>query len=311
MHRDNITHIVVTPSDFVITASRDGQIKFWKKLQAGIEFVKHFRAHMEPISGLAASVDGSLLATTAADKAYKIFDVLSFDMIQWVKLDFVPTVCEWVGGGSSGGRALLAVADADGPSIRLFDAAEGEGTLVRTLSIHAAPVLQIRHAPLHDAVISCDARGVLEYWENSGDFGMPKDLDFRYKTETDLYALAKAKAAPTSLAVSPDGVHFAVTSTDYKVRLYRFASGKVRRTFDEGYDSMHLLQKEGDDAYRLESFDFGRRMAVEREYRAATAPAPSNALFDRTGRFLIYPSVLGIKLISVGSSTLARLLGKV
>ena len=33
MHRDNITHIVVTASDFVITASKDGQVKFWKKMQ--------------------------------------------------------------------------------------------------------------------------------------------------------------------------------------------------------------------------------------------------------------------------------------
>ena len=59
---------------------------------------------------------------------------------------------------------------------------------------------------------------------------------------------------------------------------------------------MHALQKEGDDAYRLEAFDFGRRMAVEREYRAALPSAPpSNVLFDATGRFLIYPSVAGAR----------------
>ena len=78
---------------------------------------------------------------------------------------------------------------------------------------------------------------------------------------------------------------------------------------------MHALQKEGDHTYRLEAFDFGRRMAVEREYRAAAAAAsaapPSNVLFDASGKFLIYPSVVGIKIISVGSSKLARLLGKV
>ena len=44
MHRDHVTHIVCTSSDFVITGSRDGQVKFWKKMQVGIEFVKHFRA---------------------------------------------------------------------------------------------------------------------------------------------------------------------------------------------------------------------------------------------------------------------------
>ena len=121
------------------------------------------------------------------------------------------------------------------------------------------------------------------------------------------YAVAKARASPTSIAISPDGEHFALTATDFKVRLYKWASGTCRRSFDESYDAMHALQKEGDDAYRLEAFDFGRRMAVEREYRAALPAAPpSNVLFDDSGRFLIYPSVVGIKVISVETSRLAR-----
>lgn len=68
---------------------------------------------------------------------------------------------------------------------------------------------------------------------------------------------------------------------------------------------------QGDDAYRLEAFDFGRRMAVEREYRAAAGAPPSNVIFDASGRYLIYPSPLGIKVISIATSKLARLLGKV
>lgn len=46
MHRDVITHCVVTNTDFVVTASCDGHIKFWKKVEVGIEFVKHFRSHL-------------------------------------------------------------------------------------------------------------------------------------------------------------------------------------------------------------------------------------------------------------------------
>ena len=34
MHRENLCCIEVTASDFIVTASRDGQLKFWKKLQA-------------------------------------------------------------------------------------------------------------------------------------------------------------------------------------------------------------------------------------------------------------------------------------
>lgn len=56
MHRDHVTHIVCTSSDFVITGSRDGQVKFWKKMQVGIEFVKHFRAQYASRQPLEPSV---------------------------------------------------------------------------------------------------------------------------------------------------------------------------------------------------------------------------------------------------------------
>lgn len=46
MHRDVITHVVVTKTDFIVTASIDGHLKFWKKMEDGIEFVKHFRSHL-------------------------------------------------------------------------------------------------------------------------------------------------------------------------------------------------------------------------------------------------------------------------
>lgn len=52
MHRDVVTHAVVAAEvDFLITGSADGHIKFWKKRATGIEFAKHFRAHLGPVKG--------------------------------------------------------------------------------------------------------------------------------------------------------------------------------------------------------------------------------------------------------------------
>jgi len=317
MHRDWVTHVLVTRTDFVATASRDGQLKFWKKMPRGIEFVKHFRAHMKPFAGLAASPDGSLLASTSADRGLKVFDVLAFDMIAWIKLDFTPGVCEWVGGAGAGAhanassRTLLAVADADSPEVRLLDAASGEGTPLHTVRVHSAPVLLLRFNPAFGAVVSADARGVLEYWSATEPFGLPAAARFQFKTETDLYAVAKARARPLALAVSPDGEHFAVCASDLKVRLFSFRTGKTRRTYDESSESLHALQKDGDDAYRLEAFDFGRRMAVEREYRASPEAPPANVVFDSSGQLLLFASVVGVKVVAFESSTLVRLLGKV
>jgi len=39
-------------------------------------------------------------------------------------------------------------------------------------------------------MVSADSHGVIEYWDMSGNF--PKDsLKFKFKTETDLYDIAK------------------------------------------------------------------------------------------------------------------------
>jgi len=47
MHRDWVTHCVFTlNTDFLVTASQDGHVKFWKKMPEGLEFVKHYHAHL-------------------------------------------------------------------------------------------------------------------------------------------------------------------------------------------------------------------------------------------------------------------------
>ena len=53
-------------------------MKLWKKQETGIEFVKHYRAHMTPILGVSASADGELFASIAEDGSAKVFDVVNF-----------------------------------------------------------------------------------------------------------------------------------------------------------------------------------------------------------------------------------------
>ncbi|KAH8071664.1 peptidyl-prolyl cis-trans isomerase [Aureococcus anophagefferens] len=54
MHRDVVSHAVVANrTAFLATASEDGHVKFWKKMQEGIEFVKHYHAHVGPVSEMA------------------------------------------------------------------------------------------------------------------------------------------------------------------------------------------------------------------------------------------------------------------
>ena len=55
------------------------------------------------------------------------------------------------------------------------------------------------------------------------------------------------------------------------------------------------LQRSDVPLYHLEAIDFGRRMAVEKEIEKTENVPQPNAVFDESCNFLIYATLLGIK----------------
>ncbi len=83
--------------DYIFTMSIDGYLKFWKKYQGGIEFVKTFKAHASKITGSSLSSNEQRLATVCSkDQQLKIFDVMNFDLMHVAKLKFPPFLCEFI-----------------------------------------------------------------------------------------------------------------------------------------------------------------------------------------------------------------------
>ena len=262
MHRDVVTHVVCTPggTDFIITASADGVIKFWKKIPKEIEFAKAYKAHLGAVVALAVSVDGLRLASIGDDAALKYYDVLNFDMMDIVKLSFQPAAAAWMYRRGAV-RPMLAVSDRFSSSVSLFHGDRPSDPPLAVLSnLHAAPVLSLAFHERAGAAISIDAKGVIEYWNadpdavtcattGGGGDGSSGDVvplggplphgshvfspKFRFKSETDLFDIAKARACPLGIAVSPTGACFAVTATDGKVRVFGFSTGKLARVYDE------------------------------------------------------------------------------
>lgn len=74
----SLNNLTTCRTDFLLTTSIDGHLKLWKKQEQGIEFVKHYRAHLAPIVGVSASADGQLFASIAEDGSAKVFDVINF-----------------------------------------------------------------------------------------------------------------------------------------------------------------------------------------------------------------------------------------
>lgn len=82
--------------------------------------------------------------------------------------------------------------------------------------------------------MSSDKSGMIEYWTGTPhEYKFPKNVNWEYKTDTDLYEFAKCKAYPSSISFSPDGKKMATLGSDRKVRIFRFLTGKLMRVFDE------------------------------------------------------------------------------
>jgi len=305
MHRDVVTHIKVTPTDFIVTASQDGHIKFWKKVEVGIEFVKHFRAHIGTINDVAVNVTGSLLATVATDKAVKVFDVVNFDMINMLKLDYVPTCACWI---HKAGDAIneLAVAEEESTNIHVYD---GKGTSdpLNTVSIHMKSVTGIVFSPQLNIVISTDEGGMVEYWSGSStDYKFPRNINFESKVETDLYEFAKNKTIVLNMSVSPLGDQVVMMAADRKIRIFRIVTGKMVTVIDESLTHYSELQQV---KQVLPAMEFGKKVSVEKDIARAGCAKFNNAIFDESGHFLLYTSLLGIKIVNLTTQKVSRLLG--
>ena len=77
--------------------------------------------------------------------------------------------------------------------------------------------------------------------------------------------------------------------------MFWFRSGKLRRVYDESLEAATELQKSETVTYRLDPIDFGRRINVEKELIADADAPHQNAIFDDSGNFLLYSTVLGVK----------------
>ncbi|KAE9393172.1 peptidyl-prolyl cis-trans isomerase [Gymnopus androsaceus JB14] len=317
MHRDVINFSVFTKTDFLITTSVDGQLKLWKKQEAGIEFVKHYRAHLGPIAGVSVSTDGQLFATVSDDKSAKVFDVVNFDMINIINLGFIPHACCWVH-KSGQAQGLLAVSDASSGTIRLYDGRGGDTPLETIENLHRFPVHVMTYSDRFNTVISADEGGFVEYWQPVEPFGLPKNVlgMWSYKSETDLYEFKKSKSTPTCITLSPNSSSFVTFSLpDRQIRIFSVLTGKLIRKYDESLTAIQEMQQAGTAVYKVEDMEFGRRLAAERELEL---PGPDgqvpgrwiNVVWDESGSFVIYGSLLGIKIVNTVTNRVARLLGK-
>lgn len=380
MHRDVVTHVIVTSTDFLITGSFDGHIKFWKILtedylkqqlttpvyqsnkanddkdrsvnfsNGPIEFVKHFRAHLGtcsthrmifvsivlvfvgvsgPIVTLTVNQQGTLLCSTCADRTVKMFDVLGFDMITMVKLDFVPLACSFVH-SSRHALSTLAISDSQSPTIYLYDGKTlnvKEPISVLSKLGHPSPVSIISYCPQFDLAISCDSSSIINYWSANQSGNKAENVLFESKLDTDLFKLAQRKQTAMALEFSPDGKRFALlarSSTERKLYLFDTLKGKILKTIDEHlnvYKDLHeQLQVKQEESQKseekksslnmLNNVEYSRRLTIEKDFeKNEVFYSLINFQFDRSGTFLFFSTLYGIKMLNLRTNTIRHFFG--
>lgn len=80
----------------------------------------------------------------------------------------------------------------------------------------------------------------------------------------------------------------------------------MTRKYDESLAAIQEMQQAGTAVYRVEDMEFGRRLAVEKELElpgqdGKVPGAWINAVWDESGAFVLYPTLLGIKGSGPGS----------
>jgi peptidylprolyl isomerase domain and WD repeat-containing protein 1 len=301
MHADHVQFVASSRRhDFFATLSGDGAVKFWHRVEGDLEFVKGITAQDGAFHSCSVSPDGDLLATGSRNGRVSVFDICSFSLAS--KFDFrTPlrvTLC-FVGAGPIG---RLAVAFSGDPAVRIVDALEqppgdaAPATLRLLSGIHRSPTSCMQFIDEWRAVVSCDCDGLLEFWRPDG-----REPPFAYtlKTDTDLYLMAQASLAAVSVAASR--THIAVCCSDWAVRVFDIASGRLVRMIPDDLGR--------DDCFGIDADEFAARAAAEREYRRANSYFA--VAFDETGETLVVPSIVGIKFIALTSGALVRVIGRV
>ena len=312
MHKDQLSFCTFTPhTEFLVTSSADGYVKFWKKVSGGIEFVKEFRAHDGAIKCVTLSADGRSYATAGVDNTIKIFDVATFDLLAILEPQTPPNcICFVHGHGSS--YPVLAVSSQNDSRIEIYDGRGENSAPMHTITaLHRQPVHLMAYNNAHDCVVSVDEGGMVEYWRASGSYEKP-DHVFEMKSTTSLFEFKKAKSVPSSLTMSPTGNQFATFSfPDRKVRIFDFVSGKLYRTYDESVGTITQMQQAGTlSSQPLEAIEFGRRIAIERELDNPVIRNRINAVFDESGHFILYGSILGTKVINTLTNRVIKIYGR-
>lgn len=211
---DRVLSLAFSPDGSLLAAgggeaSRSGQLTLWNTADGSL--AKQFPdAHSDTVYGIEFSADGKLLASAAADKFVKVFDVASGSFVRAFEghTHHVMDV-SW-----KADRTTLASAGADN-AIKIWNVETGEQA--RTISTYTRQVTSLQYVGLQDLIVSSsgDKRVFFHNPANgSAAREFPGNADYVYRA-----------------AATPDGTLVVSGGEDGTVRVWNAADAKVLASF--------------------------------------------------------------------------------
>jgi RNA polymerase sigma factor (sigma-70 family) len=170
--------------------------------------------HGSPVTSVAWSPDGKLVATGSWDNYVRIWDPATGKLVR----DILPRDgWVWAVAFSPDGKLLASAGDQRSKRVSLWDVETGK--LVRTLEGHGNQIRGLAYAPDGKTIATSAFDGTVRLWEAATG----KELrQIAVGPQTTLY----------SVVFSPDGQHLAVIDGGDSVRLFEAENGKPAGTLD-------------------------------------------------------------------------------
>lgn len=263
MHKDVLSHIICMEKvDFIITISNDGMVYFWKKVYMGIEFVKKRIGHSGKISDLDITLNQHYMLTCSdSDNFIKVFDVINFDVVTFLKLPFKPYILSVIKDEniSSELENIKCLINPINSNIIFLLMPSKSDLIYQSYQIHDEFSL-VCLKTLKKSIISIDSEGFIEIWKlNSNydsknkltidkykeiknsikDVDYPDNVNFSTKLETDLFFLNESKKIPNnnrSLFISKTEKFFVIGISEIHFLIYLYATAKIIGIIDESVD---------------------------------------------------------------------------
>lgn len=281
---------VHTETGLVALATASGKLELRQQQGGELHLVRRLgAAFCSMIRHMRFSCDGKLLAVAANNGTVATIDTQTVDIIavrERATSDESQTYVAWLE------NTLVAAA---GCNAWLFDQAlESTHTIP---NLHRSAIKGVVHSMRHNCIVSWDESGMIEVWDRQGR--IPDTVRYKAKSETDLFLFRKTKRQVRDICVAKDAL--IVLDADGRIVVLDFASGKRKREYDETLQTLEEMQKLGTGT-SIDPTEFSRRVKTE------TKEGDMLAL-DVSSSTVVYPTILGVKALSLRSSTVTRVFG--